>query len=115
MRLGEKQELFARLFGTLIERAFSEPGYTLRIGEVYRPPFTAQKYERMGIGIANSNHTRKLAADVILFREGRYLAFSEEYTWLGEWWEQQHELCRWGGRFTKPDGGHFSLEHEGVQ
>jgi hypothetical protein len=58
-------------------------------------------------------HRLGLAADVMLFRDGVPLVRSEDYTFLGEWWEKQHELCRWGGRFTRPDGNHFSLTHEG--
>jgi hypothetical protein len=32
---------------------------------------------------------------------------------LGEWWEKQHELCRWGGRFG--DGCHYSVAHRGLK
>lgn len=64
-------------------------------------------------GIRNSGHMRKLAADVSLFRNGVYLSSTEDYRLLGEWWEKQDSLCRWGGRFS--DGNHFSMEYGGVK
>ena len=66
---------------------------------------------RQGKGTWPTCHHWKLAVDLLLFRDGDYLTDSESYRELGEWWEQQHELCRWGGRFSRPDGGHFSLQH----
>lgn len=50
--------------------------------------------------------------DLHLFRDGKWLSSTEDHRALGEWWEQQHELCRWGGRFS--DGNHYSLEHDGA-
>jgi hypothetical protein len=35
------------------------------------------------------------------------------YRPLGEKWEAMGGT--WGGRFSHPDGNHFSLEHEGVR
>lgn len=68
-------------------------------------------------GIRNSLHGDGLAADFDLYRvaapgiPGSYLDKTEDHRPLGEWWEAQHQLCRWGGRFG--DGNHYSLEHEG--
>ena len=64
-------------------------------------------------GVRHSVHQLGLAVDVLLFENGHYLTDSESYKPLGEWWETLHEMCRWGGRFN--DGGHFSMEHEGVK
>jgi hypothetical protein len=107
MRLGDKQRLFALLVGKLILEAYYQ-GYQLTFGETWRSPEEAERR-----GFANSNHTRRLAIDLNLFKDGEYLTRTEDHQELGEWWEQQHELCRWGGRFN--DGNHYSLEHEGVQ
>lgn len=112
MTLGEKQSLFCRLAARLIEQAFAA-GYEARFGETYRTPEQAALNAKLGIGIAHSVHCDRLAIDLILFREGVWLQRSEQYAELGEWWEQQHELCRWGGRWKRADGNHFSLEHEG--
>ena len=66
---------------------------------------------RAGRGIKNSLHTMRLAIDINLFKDGFYLPGTEDHKLFGEWWEKQHELCRWGGRFK--DGNHYSVEHMG--
>lgn len=60
-----------------------------------------------------SLHHVGLALDLLLYRDGTYLTSSEDYRRLGEFWERQHVLARWGGRFSSPDGNHFSFEREG--
>jgi hypothetical protein len=64
-------------------------------------------------GIRNSGHMRKLAIDLSLFKDGKYLIDTVAYTTLGEWWEKLDPLARWGGRFS--DGNHFSVEYQGVK
>ena len=64
-------------------------------------------------GIRNSGHMRKLAMDCSLFKDGVYLGSTEDHRSLGEWWEKQDPLCRWGGRFS--DGNHYSVEYQGVK
>ncbi len=86
-------------------------GYEVTYGEAYRPPEQAALMAAQGKGIANSLHTQRLAIDLNLFRDGVYLSSSEAHRPLGEWWEKQHDLCRWGGRFK--DGCHYSLAHGG--
>jgi hypothetical protein len=66
----------------------------------------------MAYGHKNSCHKLKLARDLYLTRDGEYLTDTEDYRELGEWWEKQHDLCRWGGRFA--DGNHFSFWHNGM-
>ena len=119
MTLREKQSLFAKLLARLIFQA-EAMGFEVTLGDVFRDPRVHGKWgEKAGYGAAYSVHKMKLAADVNLFRDGRYLSSSESHRRLGEWWEEQHELCRWGGRFRDdagrptPDGNHYSLEHAG--
>ena len=107
MKLGVAQKLFAHLFVRLIDKAH-EMGFQVVIGDVHRSIEEATR-----LGFPNSNHTRCLAGDINLFKDGVYLTKTEDHRELGEWWEQQHELCRWGGRFG--DGNHYSLEHRGVR
>jgi hypothetical protein len=117
MRLIDKQKTFSRLLARLITEAYSR-GYEVTLGEAYRPPEVARFYaERAASGaggpaIAASLHSDRLAADLNLFRDGRYLRRSDEYRELGELWESystdQYE-CAWGGRFG--DGNHFSIAH----
>ncbi|MDH4132919.1 MAG: M15 family metallopeptidase [Gemmatimonadota bacterium] len=112
MTLREKRELFTWFLSLLIEQAWKR-GFTATIGEVYRSAAEAKRLAETGAGIVKSLHTEGLAVDLNLYRSGKYLTRTEDYLVLGEWWEAQHPLCRWGGRFTKPDGNHFSVEHDG--
>ena len=110
MTLRQKQSLFVIMVAELIVRAYSE-GYELTFGEAYRSPEEAARQAKAGKGIANSLHTEKLAIDLNLFKDGKFLSSTESHRPLGEWWEKLHPLCRWGGRFN--DGNHYSFEHGG--
>lgn len=112
MTLRQKQSLFAVLIARLIQYA-TALGYEVTFGEAYRSPAEADRLAKLGKGIRNSLHCQRLAIDLNLFREGRYLSSTDAHRPLGEWWERQHPLCRWGGRFN--DGNHYSLEHGGRQ
>lgn len=112
MTLREKQSLLVRLFADLVLWATAQ-GYELTFGEAWRPKITANAYKNQGRGISNSNHLRRLAIDVNLFKDGKWLTQTEDHRPLGEYWESLHTLARWGGRFG--DGNHYSLEHEGVK
>lgn len=113
----EKQEAFARLGASLIIAAF-RMGYAVTLGEAYRTPEQAAWNVAHGKGIKNSLHTQRLAIDLQLFKAGKYLDKSEDYKEMGEYWESLSTPgleCAWGGRFSKPDGNHFSVSHNGVK
>ena len=110
MTLRQKQSFFVSLVALLIQHA-SSLGYELTFGEAYRSPEEAARLAKAGKGIANSLHTSRLAIDLNLFKNGVYLSSTAAHKPLGEWWEAQHPLCRWGGRFK--DGNHYSLTHAG--
>lgn len=113
MTLSEKQQLFTKLIAQLILWA-DEKGYRLTFGEAYRTPEQAALNAKKGSGIRNSLHTKRLAVDLNLFINGQYQTNSTAYLPLGEYWESIGGS--WGGRFRdRPDGNHFSLEHEGVR
>lgn len=115
MTLLEKQFLFARLLPRLLDKAH-ELGFNVTIGEVERPDYTAKKYKELGIGIENSLHRLKLAADVNLFRGKTLLTKTEDHRPLGEFWESlstKDYECAWGGRFE--DGRHYSISYNGVK
>lgn len=57
----------------------------------------------------NSLHYLGLAADVNLYKDGKWLSKTEDHLKAGEFWESLGGS--WGGRFN--DGNHYSLEHEG--
>ena len=114
MTLGEKQRKFTRLVAQLISWAYGD-GYELTFGEAYRTPEQAALNAQTGAGISNSLHTKRLAVDMNLFIEGVYQTESGAYKPLGEYWKSLDPDCAWGGDFSRPDGNHFSLAHEGVR
>jgi hypothetical protein len=110
MTLRERQSLFTVLVAKLIQHAYGL-GYELSFGEAYRSPEEAARQAAKGTGIADSLHTQRLAIDLNLFKDGHYLSSTSAHKPLGEWWEAQHPMCRWGGRFR--DGNHYSLTYGG--
>lgn len=98
MTLGQKQRKFTRMVADLIVQAY-DLGYELSFGDAYAT---------MGHK-PNSLHYCRLAVDLNLFRDGKYLEATEDHRPLGEFWESIGGS--WGGRFK--DGNHYSLEHEG--
>ena len=108
----QQQQLFAKLLPRLLDRALFL-GFTVTLGEVYRPDVTVELYALAGKGSRGSVHPLRLAVDLNLFRNGVWLTRTEEHRPLGEYWEQVNPLCRWGGRFPRPDGNHYSLLWEG--
>ncbi len=110
MTLRQKQSKFTEMVASLIITA-RHLGYELTFGEAHRPPETAKLYKQQGRGSARSLHTQRLAIDLNLFRDGKYLSSTKAHTPLGEYWESIGGT--WGGRFK--DGNHYSLEHGGVK
>lgn len=113
MTLRRKQSAFVRLVAQLIDHAYSE-GFELTFGEAYRSPEEAARLAKTGAGITRSLHIDRLAIDLNLFKDGKYLTATAYHRPLGEWWEAQStpELqCCWGGRFS--DGNHYSIAHQG--
>lgn len=111
MSLQQKQAKFAQMVARLIDQAFAM-GYEVTIGDAYRDPRVFGNIgQRLGYGHPKSAHKYRLAIDLNLFQNGRFLQSSEDHKPLGEWWESQGGT--WGGRFD--DGNHYSLEHEGVK
>lgn len=115
LNLRQKQSLFAQLQAELILYAISL-GYEVTCGEYWRSEHEATRLAAAGSGIRRSLHQDRLACDLNLFKNGVWLTATEDHRVLGEWWVRRHPLCRWGGYFhIRPDGNHYSLEHEGRQ
>lgn len=112
MTLSQHQRKFARLLPYLIDYIYTS-GYEVTIGEVFRPPETAALYAKQGRGSARSLHTLKLAVDLNLFFNGRYLQSWRDHEPFGLFWEDLDKECRWGGRFKSRDGNHYSLAWKG--
>jgi hypothetical protein len=76
--------------------------------------FKAIAKRRVGpAGRLQSIHRDRLAIDLNLFINGQYQESSAAYEPLGLYWESLGGDCIWGGRFSRPDGNHFSLRHDG--
>lgn len=113
MNLGQKQELFMRLLPRLLDKAH-ELGYEIRGGDLFRDPrLHGAVGEKKGYGHSKSCHKVKLAIDLNLFKDGRYITNDVGHKDLGTWWKAQHPGCRWGGDFQ--DFNHYSLTHEGMK
>jgi hypothetical protein len=110
----QQQSEFVRLVARLIEFA-NQNGMELTFGECWRTPEQAALNAKNGSGISNSLHTERLAIDLNLFVGGDFIDSSEGHRRLGEYWEQLHPRCRWGGRFKRPDGNHYSYSPDGVR
>jgi hypothetical protein len=98
MTLRQKQSKFAHMVALLILFAY-ELGYEITLGDAW-----ANSGHKK-----NSNHYIRLAVDLNLFKDGKYLTSTKPHEPLGVFWESIGGS--WGGRFK--DGNHYSLEHRG--
>jgi hypothetical protein len=117
MTLGQKQRAFAHAFACLILEAY-EMGYEVTLGDAFRDPraFGPHGANKRGVyGRSQSLHKLRLAADLNLFKGGRYLTSTKAHQPLGEWWELEYASldASWGGRFA--DGNHYSFAHQGFR
>lgn len=100
-----------RMLPDLIDKAL-ELGYDITLGDGFRDPRVFGDIGvKIGYGHAKSCHKLRLAIDLNLFKDGKFLEGTEAHKPLGEYWESQGGT--WGGRFQ--DGNHYSLEHEGMK
>ena len=98
LTLRSKQSLFAFMVAMLVKKAY-ELGYEVTLGDAF-----AHDGHKTG-----SLHYIRLAIDLNLFKDGKFLNESDDHQELGEYWESIGGS--WGGRYD--DGNHYSLEHNG--
>jgi hypothetical protein len=103
MTLGDKRRRFTQMLGLLVQYAHLR-GYEVCFDFVKR-------CEECPVGHKTSLHKIGLAADVNLYKDGRYLETTDDHEPLGLFWEYLGGT--WGGRFN--DGNHYSLEHGGMK
>ncbi len=115
MSLSKTQQEFTTCIAKLILYA-NECGYGLTFGDAYRDTRVHGSFgEKKSYSAASSVHKVRLAVDLNLFVNGKYITdgSSAEYLMLGEYWEGLDKLARWGGRFK--DANHFSFEYQGFK
>lgn len=88
MSLREKQAKFTRMVALLIQYAY-ERGYEITLGDAWAKTGHSSK----------SLHYDRLAIDLNLFRDGKWLSKTEDHEPLGVFWESIGGS--WGGRFNK--------------
>ena len=107
----QKQIRFSGMAANFIQHIQAQ-GYQVTLGDAYRDSRVfGIMGERKGYGESRSTHKHRLAIDLNLFKDGRFLANTEDHKPFGEYWESVGGS--WGGRFQ--DGNHYSLEHEGIK
>lgn len=107
MTLREKQSEFACMVADLIHEAAIRE-YAFTFGDAYRSREYAAMRGKLG---TRSLHHKRLAIDLNLFKDGKWLRSTAAHKELGELWESWGGS--WGGRFG--DGNHYSLAHGGVK
>ena len=113
MTLGQKQRLFASLTPRLFDFILDN-GYEFTYGDAYRDPRVHGEYgEKKSYSSDDSNHKLRLAIDLNLFKDGKYLTETEDHRPIGEYWKSLHPLCEWGGDKDRNDGNHYSFNHNG--
>ena len=109
MRLGEAQELFGRLFGELLVYIHLK-GYQVRLGDLWGRE-TDRNLNGSRTHKVGSQHFKRLAVDINLFKDGVFMSKTEHHKIFGEFWESLHPNCRWGGRYM--DGNHYEVMERG--
>ena len=97
LSLGQKQRAFSLMVALLISHAY-ELGYEITFGDAFRDPRVHGPYaEKVGYSHPKSVHKLKLAIDLNLFKNGRYLRSTKAHKPLGVFWESLGGA--WGGRW----------------
>jgi hypothetical protein len=94
MSLRKQQTKFAKMVPLLILFAY-EKGYEITFGDAWAKTGHCK----------GSFHYKRLAIDLNLFKNGKYLKSTEAHKFLGLFWESIGGS--WGGRWE--DGNHYSL------
>ena len=94
----ENQDRFAGLVALLIIHA-RDAGYQVTLGDAYRD-------KRCSYGVKGSYHRKRLAIDLNLFKDGKYLPTTSDHEFLGKFWLSLDPYCTWGGDWN--DGNHYS-------
>lgn len=102
MTLGQKQRRFTLMVAELIQYAYSMD-YEMTFGDAYRDP-------RAPYGHPDSNHRKRLAIDLNLFKDGEYLKDGVHHAILHDYWDMIG-----GAERISNDMNHYSLEWRGMR
>lgn len=98
MDMSLRQCQFTSALAKLIVR-INAAGFDVKVQELNRELATQRQYVTDGVSkTMDSRHLDKLAADLILFKDGVLVADQNAYRQFGEYWETLGG--RWGGRFV---------------
>jgi hypothetical protein len=115
MKLSKVQREFTLAIAQIINYAYAK-GYELTVGDFYRDSrLHGNLGEKKSYSSRNSCHKIRLAGDLNLWIDDKYIEDGSHNAWLdiGEEWERIHPLARWGGRFN--DANHLSFEYNGFK
>ena len=112
LTLGQKQRLFVRFLGLLINYAYSKR-YEFSLGEGYVGDSINKPTEDTP-HIRHGAHFTRLGIDLNLFINGVWITDGAHPAWndLATFWKALHPLCRAGLDFK--DANHFSIYHNGI-
>ncbi len=105
MTLRQKQSRFAHMIALLILHS-EQLGYEVTLGRGY----ASQAANKADNGHPRSNHLNRLALDLNLFKDGRWLTSGKHFEALHDYWDSIG-----GAERIRDDMNHFSLEHNGVR
>lgn len=97
-----QQQAFAKALPRLLDKAHAL-GYSVTLGDAYRDPRVHGALGKKGsYSSANSRHKMRLAIDLNLFKDGKFLNASSDHLPLGMFWQSMGGI--WGGY---QDGNHY--------
>jgi hypothetical protein len=101
MTLLQKQFTFSKNLTTLFNWLIINK-YDWSIGGAYRTEYQEKEYKRLGLSHTNNSlHLKKLAIDLNIFKDGKYLTTGELLKPIGDYWCKLNEKNRWGGDWNK--------------
>lgn len=110
MGVRKKQSRFALHVAFLILEA-ERLGYEVTFGDAFRDP---RMFGKVGVKIGyshkDSNHKKRLAIDLNLFIDGKYIRDSTGHDVLHDFWVNK---CG-GAPMIEGDPNHYSYENDGV-
>ena len=115
MSLSERQRRFTVCLSQLYV-FIHEQGYEFTLGDAYRDPRAFGAWGIKGrYSHAYSVHKVRLAQDINLFVDGRYISDGchPAYEEIGAYWKTLDPEAKWGGDFN--DANHFSFIHRGMK